>query len=67
MEMYRFLGVLGDIQDLASELVPMRRYKVDGRQVDKEWDFVETWPSTPDFPYVRLNLFRRGRKCSWPL
>jgi hypothetical protein len=63
--MYRFLGVLDDIQDLATELVPMRRYQADGRQVDKEWLMSDTWPSTPDFPYVRLDLFGRRRECSW--
>jgi 2-polyprenyl-6-methoxyphenol hydroxylase-like FAD-dependent oxidoreductase len=58
MEMYRFLGVLQAIQEVSSEIIPMRKYKADGYEVDKQWDFVEHWEATPTCPYVCLGLLR---------
>jgi hypothetical protein len=51
MELFRFLGVLGDFQAAAVPISPTRLCK--GNEVLKEFRFTDTVPAPPlDTPYV---------------
>ena len=63
LEIYRFLGLLPDLQRLGGPLLPMRAYALPGGTVPtRTWYIVETPAPTPDRPYVRPRARARCRE-----